>query len=96
MHATNRLTERRTAAEFPARRIVTRAATKPTDFADTYLEIARLLLAYGRTEVARRRLQRVVDKFGNTAAAAESQNLLTALETSEGRAATPPRAARGA
>jgi TolA-binding protein len=60
-----------------------RAAPKPTEFADSYLEIARLLLAYGRTEVARRRLQRVVDKFGNTPAAAESQNLLIALENSE-------------
>jgi len=51
-------------------------------FADEYLQIARLLLAYGRTELARRRLRRVVDKFGNTPAAAESQNLLSALESS--------------
>jgi TolA-binding protein len=50
-------------------------------FADEYLQIARLLLAYGRTELARRRLRRVVDKFGNTPAAAESQNLLSALES---------------
>jgi hypothetical protein len=51
-----------------------------TDFADNYLQIARLLLAYGRTEVARRRLKRVVDSFGNTPAAAESKDLLMALE----------------
>jgi TolA-binding protein len=51
-----------------------------TDFADNYLQIARLLLSYGRTEVARRRLQRVVEAFGNTPAAAESKNLLTTLE----------------
>ena len=67
---------------------MTRAATNETAFADTYLEIARLLLAYGRTEVARRRLQRVVDKFGNTRAAAESQHLLTALTSSEGTSET--------
>ena len=50
------------------------------EFAETYLEIARLLLAYGRTEIARRRLKRVVDKFGNTSAGAESRNLLTSIE----------------
>jgi predicted GNAT family acetyltransferase len=60
---------------------VTRAAVNDVSFADSYLEIARLLLAYGRTEVARRRLQRVVDRFGNTPAATESQNLLIALST---------------
>ena len=49
-------------------------------FAESYLEIARLLLAYGRTDIARRRLQRVVDKFGNTSAGAESRNLLISIE----------------
>ncbi len=72
---------------------MTRAAANPTEFADSYLEIARLLLAYGRTEVARRRLQRVVDRFGNTPAAAESQNLLTALEASAGGGAAEPHTA---
>jgi len=61
---------------------MTRAPTSDVRFADEYLQIARLLLAYGRTEVARRRLRRVVDKFGNTPAAAESRSLLTALECS--------------
>jgi TolA-binding protein len=61
---------------------MTRAPTSDVRFADEYLQIARLLLAYGRTEIARRRLRRVVDKFGNTPAAAESRNLLTALESS--------------
>jgi hypothetical protein len=49
-------------------------------FAESYLEIARLLLAYGRTDIARRRLKRVVDKFGNTTAGAESRNLLISIE----------------
>lgn len=49
------------------------------EFADHYVQIARLLLAYGRIEIARRRLKRVVEKFENTPAALESQNLLTAL-----------------
>jgi hypothetical protein len=49
-------------------------------FAESYLEIARLLLAYGRTDIARRRLKRVVDKFGNTSAGAESRNLLISIE----------------
>jgi hypothetical protein len=48
-------------------------------FAASYLEIARLLLAYGRTDIARRRLKRVVDKFGNTSAGAESRNLLISI-----------------
>jgi len=56
------------------------APATESEFADSYLKIARLLLAYGRTEIARRRLKRVVDKFGNTPAAAESRNLLTAIE----------------
>jgi hypothetical protein len=50
------------------------------EFAESYLEIARLLLAYGRTDIARRRLKRVVDKFGNTSAGAESRNLLISIE----------------
>lgn len=49
-------------------------------FAESYLEIARLLLAYGRTDIARRRLKRVVDKFGNTSAGVESRNLLISIE----------------
>ena len=61
---------------------MTRAPTSDVRFADEYLQIARLLLAYGRTEIARRRLRRVVDKFGNTPAAAESRNLLRSLESS--------------
>jgi len=61
---------------------MTRAPANETKFADDYLQIARLLLAYGRTEIARRRLRRVVDKFANTPAAAESRNLLSALESS--------------
>jgi hypothetical protein len=93
MPATGRPTERRTTTKILARRIVTRAATNEIAFADSYLEIARLLLAYGRTEVARRRLQRVVDRFGNTPAAAESQSLLTAMQTSAGAAAPRPQAA---
>jgi hypothetical protein len=80
MPASPELTDRRRTREFTSRRILPSAAGNETDFADNYLQIARLLLAYGRTEVARRRLQRVVDKFGNTPAAAESQTLLTALD----------------
>jgi hypothetical protein len=53
-----------------------RAPANETKFADEYLQIARLLLAYGRTEIARRRMRRVVDKF------AKSRNLLSALESS--------------
>jgi hypothetical protein len=49
-------------------------------FAEMYLEIARLLLAYGKTETARRRLKRVVDDFGNTSAGVESRNLLISIE----------------
>jgi hypothetical protein len=64
--------------EAPSRRLLKGVAG--SDTAETYLQIARLLLAYGRTEVARRRLKRVVDSFGNTPAAAESKDLLTALE----------------
>ena len=55
-------------------------AGNDAQFADNHLQIARLLLAYGRTALARRRLRRVVDSFGSTPAAAESKNLLTALE----------------
>jgi outer membrane protein assembly factor BamD (BamD/ComL family) len=60
---------------------LTEAAANSTEFAASYLQIARLLLAYGRTERARRRLKRVVDSYGNTPAAAESLDLLTALES---------------
>jgi TolA-binding protein len=73
------------AVENSPRGMINRAPMNEIKFADEYLQIARLLLAYGRTELARRRLRRVVDKFGNTPAAAESQNLLSALESP-----TPP------
>jgi hypothetical protein len=82
MPASLELTERRRPAELTSRRILPAAAGNETEFADHYLQIARLLLAYGRTEIARRRLQRVVEKYRNTPAAAESQTLLTALDVS--------------
>ncbi len=63
-----------------SQRRITTLVRNDTAFADNYLQIARLLLAYGRTEVARRRLKRVVETFGNTRAAAESKDLLMALE----------------
>ncbi len=80
MHASRELTDRPRTAELTSRRILPRATVHETDFAESYLQIARLLLAYGRTALARRRLQRVVDKFGNTPAAAESQSLLSRLD----------------
>ena len=79
MPATQDLTDGRRVKE-PSRRLLVGGTGNDTEFANNYLQIARLLLAYGRTEVARRRLKRVVDTFGNTPAAAESKNLLTALE----------------
>lgn len=57
-----------------------RDVRKSTESAATHLEIARLLLDYGRTDIARRRLERVVKKFANTPAAAESRDLLAAIE----------------
>jgi hypothetical protein len=73
------LTDRRPSLELRSRRLVPATIATETEFADVYLKIARLLLAYGRTDVARRRLKRVVEKYGNTPAAAESRNLLTAM-----------------
>ena len=61
-------------------RIVRDPGNADAEFAESYLQIARLLLAYGKTDVARRRLKRVVDKFGNTPAGCESRNLLTTIE----------------
>jgi hypothetical protein len=67
-------------------RIVRDPRRDDAEFAESYLNIARLLLAYGKTDVARRRLKRVVDKFGNTPAGCESRKLLTTMEvTSPGR-----------
>ena len=80
MPATREPTERRNSLSHPATRILAPAAAEATDFAASYLQIARLLLAYGRTELARRRLRRVVDRFGDTPAAAESRDLLTSLD----------------
>ena len=79
MNATHR-TRRGQPAQPQPRRVIHREAVSKQEFADYYLQIARLLLTYGRTEVARRRLERVVDKFGDTPAAAESRNLLTAID----------------
>jgi TolA-binding protein len=73
------LTDRRPSFEQRSRRLVRAKFPTETEFAEVYLKIARLLLAYGRTDVARRRLKRVVDKYANTPAAAESRNLLTAM-----------------
>ena len=81
MPATHDLTTRRRVGKRVSRRLVNTAAADETEFADNYLKIARLLLSYGRTEVARRRLKCVVDKYGNTPAAAESRNLLSAIDS---------------
>jgi hypothetical protein len=64
------------------RRIVRDLRQSDAESAESYLQIARLFLSYGKTEVARRRLKRVVDKFGNTPAATESRKLLTTIEVS--------------
>ncbi|MBI3861802.1 MAG: hypothetical protein HY290_07885 [Planctomycetia bacterium] len=61
-------------------RIVRDPRRADAEFAESYLEIARLLLAYGKTDLARRRLKHVADRFGNTPAACESRNLLTTME----------------
>jgi hypothetical protein len=61
-------------------RIVRDSSRVDAEYAESYLEIARLLLSYGKTDVARRRLKRVVDKFGNTPAGCESRKLLTTIE----------------
>ena len=79
MHSARDLTDRRPSREQRSRRLVPATIATETEFAEIYLKIARLLLAYGRTDVARRRLTRVVEKYGNTPAAAESRNLLTAM-----------------
>lgn len=81
MHAARDLTIRRRTSGRSSRRILATSRGSERDFAESYLQIARLLLAYGRTELARRRLKRVVDKFGNTPAAAESRSLLTAMDS---------------
>lgn len=58
----------------------TSAATPPDGFAREYLEIARLLAAYGKTGVARRRLKVVIDRYGDSPAAEESRTLLAKLD----------------
>ena len=55
-------------------------SAQPDRFAREYLEIARLLAAYGKTGVARRRLKLVIDRYGDSPAAEESRTLLAKLE----------------
>jgi hypothetical protein len=81
--AARELISRKPSVELRARRLAPAKIVTETDFAEIYLKIARLLLSYGRTDVARRRLKRVVEKFGNTPAAAESQDLLTAMSRND-------------
>ena len=82
MYALHDRADRPKGAGHPARRLLRSAAQIEAEFASDYVEIARLLLTYGRTDVARRRLERVVEKFGNTPAAMESRNLLMSLRIS--------------
>lgn len=84
MYATQSHTARQRPVPRPSRRLANTIGGMDAESAEGYLEIARLLLSYGKTEVARRRLKRVVDKFGNTPAGAESRNLLSTIEV------TPP------
>lgn len=70
-------------------RIVRDPRPADAEFAESYLQIARLLLSYGKTDVARRRLKRVVDKFGNTPAGCESRNLLTTIEVTSPNGESP-------
>ena len=71
---------RRNPASLRLSRLVQEPVKTEAEFAESHLEIIRLLLSYGRTDVARRRLKRVVDKFGNTPAGSESRKLLMTIE----------------
>ena len=84
MNATRNSTEKLTSVQWRPYRQLRRDLRRSTESASTHLAIARLLLDYGRTEVARRRLKRVVEKFGNTPAAAESRDLLAAMGAATG------------
>ncbi len=91
--AKHHLGRHKTPVERHLSRIVRDPGRADAEFAESYLEIARLLLAYGKTDVARRRLKRVVDKFGNTPAGCESRNLLMTIEVTS-REGQPPQANR--
>jgi hypothetical protein len=80
MHATQSHTPRSRPAPRLSRRLASTIGGPDAESAEDYLEIARLLLAYGKTEIAKRRLKRVADQFGNTPAGAESRNLLSTIE----------------
>ena len=80
MHAIQIHTERSRPVARMSRRLANTVGGPDAESAEDHLEIARLLLAYGKTEVARRRLKRVIDRFGNTRAGAESRNLLSTIE----------------
>jgi hypothetical protein len=83
MTSARELIDRKPTVESRSRRPAPAKIVTESDFAEVYLKIARLLLAYGRTDVARRRLARVVEKYGNTPAAAESRNLLSTMSGSD-------------
>jgi hypothetical protein len=61
-------------------RMVQSSQRADAEFAESHLQIIRLLLSYGKNDLARRRLQRVVDKYGNTPAGCESRKLLMTME----------------
>lgn len=84
MDATREPVQQTASIQWRPHRRLRRDAGKSTEFAANYLEIARLLLDYGRTELARRRLQRVVEKFGNTPAGQQSRDLLATIQVASG------------
>lgn len=55
------------------------APQRAAKLADGELEMARLFLAHNRTDIARRRLQLIVDQYGTAPAAEEARRLLQSL-----------------
>ena len=58
------------------KKLVDDAIERLDRLAESELEMARLFIARGKTEIATRRLQEVIDRYGTSDAAKEAKTLL--------------------
>lgn len=69
-----------TLPEEEQRRLVDDAIEKSEKLAESQLEMARLFLAHGKRDVARRRLEDLLERYSRSEAAKESRRILKTIK----------------
>jgi TolA-binding protein len=68
--------EKRVPSEDAQKRLVDDAIEKAEKLAESQLDMAQLFMAHGKTDVARRRLEDLIKRYGQANAAKEAHEML--------------------